>query len=39
MEKETFDEVIVGAGMAGVCATIESAESGQQVLLLEAASG
>lgn len=39
MEKEMFDIVVVGAGMAGVCATIEAAEQGQNVLLLDVSYG
>lgn len=39
MEKENFDVVVVGAGMAGVCAAIEAAEKDQTVLLLDASYG
>ena len=39
MNRETFDIVIVGAGMAGVCAAIESAEKNLQVLLLDVSYG
>jgi 3-oxo-5alpha-steroid 4-dehydrogenase len=36
---EKFDIIVVGAGMAGVCATLEAAERGQRVLLLDVAYG
>lgn len=32
---ETFDVVVVGAGMAGMCAALEAAEKGAKVVLLE----
>lgn len=32
---ETFDVVVVGAGMAGMCAALEAAEKGANVVLLE----
>lgn len=37
--KESFDLVVVGAGMAGVCATIEAAEKGLNVLLVDVSYG
>ena len=39
MSGEKFDVIVVGAGMAGVCATLEAAERGQHVLLLDVAYG
>ncbi|MFX3633201.1 MAG: FAD-binding protein [Candidatus Pristimantibacillus sp.] len=39
MNREMVDLVVVGAGMAGVCAAIEAAERGLQVLLLDATYG
>lgn len=33
--EETFDVVVVGAGMAGLCAAIRSAEQGMNTVLLE----
>lgn len=39
MEKQTFDMIIVGAGMAGVCAAIEAAEKGLKVCLLDVGYG
>lgn len=39
MEKENFDIIIVGAGMAGVCAAIEAAENGLNVCMLDVSYG
>lgn len=39
MEKENFDIIIVGAGMAGVCAAIEAAEKGLNVCMLDVSYG
>lgn len=39
MNREMFDFIVVGAGMAGVCAAIEAAERGLNVLLLDATYG
>lgn len=36
---ESVDVVVVGYGMAGVCAAVEAAENGAQVLIIERASG
>ncbi|WP_341323930.1 FAD-binding protein [Solibacillus sp. FSL H8-0523] len=39
MNNEKFDVIVVGAGMAGVCASLEAAEQGQTVLLIDVAYG